>query len=292
MQGNVQGKQETLQDARTPHFLDNGGKPEYSCGTTVRCKAAVTHGVLPTSQEEKCHRTGPSAQMETAICQAAVTYGIRLGPPASVDLFQENIEQPPEIQRLQKNKRNGCWHTAPLGDAARIQPALVKRSTTRAAKGGRVAPRAHRLRPVEPGAAQDVGSEPGAGRQSPAQRSDSAGQRPATPHRSSRRFTPLALRVRSTAPSALRERALQRPLQGGRAESRSVVTSWPHPKRFHGAALPGRAVLCFAAPAALRAERGAKPQVQACREKAEMAVLQQAASFPLPPSATALSPCG
>lgn len=145
--------------------------------------------------------------------------------------------------------------TAPLRDAARIQPALVKRSATRAAKGGReggrVAPRAHRLRPVEPGAAQDVGSEPGAGRQSPAQRSDSSGQRPAPLHRIAAQHSPLpalALRMRSAAPSALRERPLQRPLQGGRAggESRLVLTSWPHPKRLHGAAQAGGAVLCCA----------------------------------------------
>lgn len=36
-----------------------------------------------------------------------VTYGITLGPLASVDLFQESIEQPPEIQGLQKNKNRG-----------------------------------------------------------------------------------------------------------------------------------------------------------------------------------------
>lgn len=67
--------------------------------------------------EGKCYRIGPSARTETAVCQAAVTYGIRLGPLAPVDLFQESIEQPPEIQRLQKNKRNGCSHTAARGAA-------------------------------------------------------------------------------------------------------------------------------------------------------------------------------
>lgn len=110
--------------------------------------------------------------------------------------------------------------TAPLRDAARIQPALVKRSATRAAKGGReggrVAPRAHRLRPVEPGAAQDVGSEPGAGRQSPAQRSDSSGQRPAPLHRIAAQRPPLP------APSAAH--AQRRPFRPARAAAAATPT--------------------------------------------------------------------
>lgn len=193
--------------------------------------------------------------------------------------------------------------TAPLRDAARIQPALVKRSATRAAKGGReggrVAPRAHRLRPVEPGAAQDVGSEPGAGRQSPAQRSDSSGQRPAPLHRIAAQHSPLP------APSAAH--AQRRPFRPARAAAAATPTGRAGGRREplgpdlvaapkaiarRRAGRRSRAVLCCASPAALRAERGAKPQVQACREKAEMAVLQQAASFPLPPGAAALSPCG
>lgn len=45
--------------------------------------------------------------METAVSQNDVTYGIRLCPPAPVDLLQKHIQQPPEVQALQKRGVEG-----------------------------------------------------------------------------------------------------------------------------------------------------------------------------------------
>lgn len=45
--------------------------------------------------------------METAVSQNDVTYGIRLCPPAPVDLLQKHIQQPPEVQALQKRGMEG-----------------------------------------------------------------------------------------------------------------------------------------------------------------------------------------
>lgn len=45
--------------------------------------------------------------METAASQSDVTYGIRFCPPVPVDLLQKHIQQPPEVQALQKRGVEG-----------------------------------------------------------------------------------------------------------------------------------------------------------------------------------------
>lgn len=81
---------------------------QYVGGTGIQNRALMTGSKEP---KKRCYKTSSSpslGQMEIASSQTDhVTYGIRLCPPAPVDLFQKHIEQPPEIQALQKTGVEG-----------------------------------------------------------------------------------------------------------------------------------------------------------------------------------------
>lgn len=108
------------------------------------------------------------------------------------------------------------------------------RQATAGAAGTTAAPRhrSHRLRPVEPGAAEGVGGRPSAGRQGPAQRAHGARQRPAPPlrhrhrHRPPHRAPPLP--------------ALGRPAPGACAVRRAVPSRCGAPWRPGGSSAPRR----------------------------------------------------
>jgi len=87
----------------------------HSCDVTVSWWHRYSKWSIPdTKQEAKEQVLQNQSQYfpETAgnrtVSQTdQVTYGIRLGPLPSVDLFQQSIEQPPEIQALQRKERGG-----------------------------------------------------------------------------------------------------------------------------------------------------------------------------------------
>lgn len=118
LQQNVKGKQETLENARTiPVAWTKQAKEEQTClhrrDTTVSRWHRYSKQSIPDREQEAKEEVlqnhpqyPPGTDGNCTFSQTdSITYGIRLCPLASVDLFQKSVEQPPEIQALQKKER-------------------------------------------------------------------------------------------------------------------------------------------------------------------------------------------